>query len=105
MTDLRLAKADQAFEQSLQAPILDELDYDLANGESLDAASFCLYLALVTQLLVFFATAELLPRFDPLRGGTEHGVFGIVLIVGTVHDGVTLVKGFLTARSGCDRTI
>ena len=47
-----LAKAEQAFEQSPRAPILVELDYDLANGESLDAASFCLYLALVTQLLL-----------------------------------------------------
>jgi len=44
---------------------------------------------LVILLLVFFATAEPLPRFDPLRGGTAHGVFGIVLIVGPVHDGVS----------------
>jgi hypothetical protein len=56
--DLRLAKAEQAFEQSLRAPILDELDYELGDGESLDAMSFCLYLAPVTQLLVFFAPVQ-----------------------------------------------
>jgi|SRR5215208_688990 hypothetical protein len=68
---------------------LDELDYDHGDDESLDAASFCLYVALVIQLLVFFATAEPLPRFDSLCGGTEHGVFGVVPIVGPVHDGVS----------------
>src|SRR5215212_10059131 len=33
--------------------------------------------------------------FGPLRDGTEHGVFGVVLVVGPVHDGVGASERYL----------